>query len=254
MPIGAQPRPLINCDRKIVVIWSPKSACTTAYVWFSQVSGFAEDVRKHHAWPHRHRTEVFNHSELYRRGLRSDLSDCRIVRIIRDPYSRAVSIYRHALRTKFAEEDMESFSGGRLDADKGYSFQQFLDLLEYLDMSSCDMHYRPQFHPFEKVRRPDKFINISTQDMFAELNAFEASAALPQTDFKSLDWLHQLEGRRKANAAEIEGDKLDEVSVSRRDVKVLNRFPSYDQLLTPEARARIEKIYRTDFEAYGEIL
>ena len=253
-PITSAPMPLINIDKNMAVLWSPKSACTTVYVWFSHVSGFAEDVRDYSSWPHRHRQEQYVKSDLYDDSAANGMESAKLLRIIRDPYSRAVSIYRHALQTFFADQDMEVYSNGKLSAVEGYSFQNFLDMVARLDMRRSDMHFRPQVHIYETQRKPDRLINISKQDLFTELNAFEAEAGIPKTNFEVLDWLHELEGKRKAKQEPMEGSRLDTTAFSRQQVKKLGQFPNYGQLLTPEARQKIELIYKSDFDAYREFL
>jgi hypothetical protein len=253
-PLTMGPTPLLNKHKKLIVLWSPKSACTTLYVWFSHVSGFSEDVRNYNAWPHRHRSEVYMKSEFYRESVASGMKDSSVLRVIRDPYSRAVSIYRHALLTNFADADMDAFSGGAVSNRTGYSFQTFLDLLGRLDMRRVDFHFRPQFHVYEKKQPAHHVINVSRQDLFTSLNAFEAEMGLARTDFHDLHWLHSLENKRKAKQEPVEGKDLDHAPFNRRQVAHLNQFPSYAQLLTPEARAKIEAIYKVDFDAYRDYL
>lgn len=253
-PLTLGPTPLVNPDKNLVVLWSPKSACTTVYVWFSHVSGFSADVRAYAHWPHRHRMEQFQKSKLYYDGIMSGMTDATVLKIIRDPYGRAVSIYRHALQSRFAEVEMEAWSGGTFDARRGYSFQTFLDLLETLDMRKVDVHFRPQLHPLEETRGISRLVNISKADMFQQLNAFEEEQGWPRTDFADLHWLHELEGKRKARQEPMAGDALDEVPFSRSQVKERGQFPHYAQLLTPRARRRIEAVYKADFDAYGQYL
>ncbi len=250
-PLSATPAPLLNKDKNLVVLWSPKSACTTIYVWFSHISGFSGDVMNYAAWPHKHRMEQFMKSPLYAESARDGMAGARTLRIIRDPYGRAVSIYRHALQTHFATEPMSAFSNNRISAEGGYSLQTFLDLLEQMNMLRSDIHFRPQFHPYEATRTIDRIINISKSDLFTELNTFEDESGLPHTDFTDLNWLHKLEHKRKALQEPMEGGALDEVPFSRSMVKE-GRFPSYSQLLTPRARQRIETIYKADFDAYAD--
>ena len=52
----------------------------------------------------------------------------------------------------------------------------------------------------------------------------------------------------------MQGDRLDETVFNRHQVRDLEQFPSYQQLLTPEARQKIERIYRVDFDAYRDYL
>ncbi len=253
-PITDGPRPMVNEDIKLTVLWSPKSACTTTYVWFAHVSGFSKDVHEYAAWPHRHREERYQLSPLYARSIHGDLTANRVLRIIRDPYGRAVSIYRHALQTPFAEKELAKFDGGRHDAARGFSFQTFLDMVAELDMPAVDIHFRPQFHPYEAERSPDVVINITKQDLFTELNRFEGDMGYPTTNFADLDWLKKLEHKRKAGQDEMEGDALDTMIFNRHQVSKLGQFPRYDQLLTPEAKQKIESIYKVDFDAYSAFL
>src|SRR5439155_20288125 len=88
------PRPLVDAEKRVIVLWSPKSACTTTYVWFSHLCGFVDEVEKHDAFPHRHRIDVYMGSERYWSAIENDTRDFHVVRVIRDPYARAVSIFR----------------------------------------------------------------------------------------------------------------------------------------------------------------
>lgn len=254
LPLTMNPKPLINKDKNLIVVWSPKSACTTTYVWFSHISGFANDVRNYASWPHRHRLEKYLKSGLYSDSAASGMETAKMLRIIRDPYARAVSIYRHALQTFFADKDMETYSQGRTSAETGYSFQTFLDLLLQLDMQRSNIHFRPQYHSFEMTRTADRVINITKQDLFTELNQFEVDQGFGKTNFEDLNWLHNLESKRKAKQERVEGEGIDTVPYSRNQVTNLGMFPSYDQLLTPEARQKIETIYKSDFAAYRNYL
>lgn len=247
--------PLINPDRRIMVYWSPKSACTSVYVWFAALGGFVDEVQSFNAKaPHQHRTKVFNRSAFFQRGIGMDPAELRVVKVLRDPFDRAVSIYRHALKTGFAEGDMGAFSGGRLTAAGGYSFHQFLDLVEALDLGRANIHYRPQLHVHESVRRPDRIINISKEDMFGALNDFAVSCGLAPVDLADFDWLRAIEHGRKAKSQPVEGEGVDFMSFDQQAALGAAPFPTYAQLLTPAARERIRQIYRVDFEAYADAL
>lgn len=247
--------PLIDPDQKIMIYWAPKSACTSVYAYFAALAGYVDEVRDYSSRsPHKHRTQVYNRSDFFKRGVEMDPAALRVVKVIRDPYSRAVSIYRHALKTGFADDDMTAFSNGALNAATGYSMQQFLDLVESLDMGRANIHYRPQTHIFEEVRKPDHVINISKEDMFAALNTFAVACGLQPVDLTQLDWLHKIESGRKAKAQPVDGDAIDQRAFDKEAAQGNTAFPSYEQLLSPEVRARIEKIYAVDFANYRDAL
>src|SRR6185437_13167032 len=49
------PRPLINPDARLVVLFSPKSACTTVVMWFLHHLGHGQKARDYATWPHHYR-------------------------------------------------------------------------------------------------------------------------------------------------------------------------------------------------------
>jgi hypothetical protein len=246
--LAKPPRPLIDKDRQFVLGWSAKSACTTAYVWFASVGGFLDEVLAHHWFPHKHRHEVLLKSGRYREALCAYTPDFIFIKIIRDPYMRAVSIFRHAIARCFADADLHARFGPGVDSQCGVSFQQFLDLLANLDMTKAELHYRPQLHPFEQHRPADKTINISRSNLLAELAALEKTYGWPSTDFANSEWFRKIENTR-SEALGSEGEPLDRAMLSHASHR--RAFPSYAQLLTPEARHKIEHIYARDFEAYA---
>src|SRR5579871_1911293 len=243
------PPPLVDQERRLIVVWSPKSACTAVYVWFASVCDFLDEVEEYGS-PHRHRMEVFRRSQRY-----FDSRDCYssgfiVIRIIRDPYIRTASIFREAFAGDYADRDAARFG---LDFGRGISFEQFLSLVESLDMTVADTHFRPQFHPFEHEREPDVTINVSRQELFSELNHLEQRMRWPRTNFASLGWFHAFEKSRHPVPDQAVADAYNAV-IARGSPPENTPFPKYESLLVPEARKRIETIYRADFEAYGEYL
>jgi hypothetical protein len=248
--LGLRPSsPLIDHQNKLLIYWSPKSACTSVYVWFSAFAGFVDEVLR--SGPHRHRTLIFNKSAFCAKGLETDPDELFAVKVLRNPYDRAVSIYRHALVTGFADDDIRSAYGGKLTREEGFSFQKFLDLVVKVGFTKSNPHYRPQTMRRDLIRKADYVINISKQDLFSELNAAVASRGMPPVDLGKINWLHSLESRRKARTQPVEGENLDfqpfDWSAARGD----KPFPTYEQLLTHSAKERIREIYGIDFETYG---
>jgi hypothetical protein len=248
--LRASPPPLVDRERRLVVLWSPKSACTAAYVWFASVCGFLDQVRQYES-PHHHRMQVFRTSRRYLDSIVADTSDFHVVRIIRDPYARAVSIFREAFVGNYADRDAALVN---LNFDAGVSFHMFLLMLERLDMENVDTHYRPQLHPFERARKPDTIINISKADLFSELNAFEERSDWPVTDFAAMEWFHAYERARRAPPPAIYGRDMFKTPIARGNPPAQTPFPDFACLLAPEAKARIKSIYRDDFDAYRGFL
>lgn len=251
---GVKPRALLHPDARLLVLWSAKSACTTTFVWFARVSGQLEALRASGKKPHKFRAQDYYGSELHRRGLEIPLGEYRIVQIIRDPYSRAVSSYRHALNTGYEDERLASSAVGPLDRWRGFSFSRFLDYLETLDLDEANPHHKPQWHPIDADRVPDRIINISRQNLFAELNGAEAEFGLPHTPFDELDWLHAFEGKRKAKEVPFDGADVPDTPFDEMAARGDKPWPKYGQFLTEPIRRRIETLYARDFEGFAGYL
>ena len=250
-PLAQTPRPWLNPDRNMMVLWSAKSACTTSFVWFLNSIGWLEDFRRSRSYAHRFRRDIYEKSDLVRRGRAKLIDDYTILHIIRDPYTRAVSSYRQALKFGFADRGSYSLPGSPLDRNAGFSFTEFLDVLGEVDLTRGNVHWKLQVHPVEALRRPERVINISRQDLFEELTRVEEEFGLPHTDCASLDWLHRQEARRKSRPdAAASGDSSD-VPFTRADAEGQRPWPDYQRFLTPAVRRRIERLYARDFEAFA---
>jgi hypothetical protein len=247
-------RALVNADKRLMVVWSPKSACTTAYVWFAAQSGLLDELRQTPGSPHQHRRLRYYQSALYRDGLRLPLREFRIVRIIRDPYTRAASIYRHALMNRYLDPLLHDLPDDPRDRQRGLSFQEFLDLLATRDLRRADIHLQPQVRAVEALRPADVTINISKSDLFAALNRVEAEFGLAHTDFTNMAWLLDMERQRRARDEPVAGTGIDQRRFGQRAARGRAPFPAYRQLLTPAACRKIEQLYAADFAAYRGFL
>jgi len=249
MRIG--PPPLIHPGARAIVVFSPKSACTSVVIWFLHQIGHAQRAREHHHWPHRYRIDLYYASEHYRDACRLDLTDFRVVRVMRDSFDRAASSFRHLLRSRLPDETLAELLGRSDAAETGVSFCEFLDMLERIDLTTCDEHHRIQRHPIEDLLPVTHLINVSTEDLFVRLNQVEADLGLPITDFDELEWIHSLDRRRnrfdgKLNTADAYNVRLTRTNARR------GPWPPYRALLTAPARERIARLYAVDIAAYGQ--
>lgn len=246
--LDVNPRPLVDPERRLVVVFSPKSACSSVVIWFFNQIGLAAEARAFNNWPHRYRRTVYYRSDRYRRGLAGNLASYRVIRVIRDPAARAASSFRHALRVRTGV--LAAFTGED-PAEAGVSFRRYLDYVEALDIRRCNTHDRQQFHPVEHHLAPDRVINISTEDLFAALSEIEREFGLDQTDFSRIPWLSEVEDRRTV-ATTMPGADAYELPLTPRHT--FEAWPARSALLTAEARRRIAAIYREDYAAYAPFL
>ena len=243
------PRPLIHPTARVIVIFSHKSACTSALVWFLHHLGHTKAAMDYHAWPHQYREEVYYHSQLYRRAYDLDLADFTLIRIVRDPWDRAVSSFRHALEWGYADTTIAKLLRRRDVASRGLAFAEFLELLERLDLTTCDEHFRIQRHPVENILPVHYLINVSTENLFTRLNDVEVELGLPRSDMAKMAWVRRLRAHSRPLGEFVDATDAYTRRLSRQDAKC-GPWPPYEALLTPEARERIARMYRIDIESY----
>jgi hypothetical protein len=246
--LAVSPRPLVDTERQLMLLFSPKSACTSAVIWFYQQAGLIDVARKYDRWPHRYRTRVFNQGNAFDRAAALGLDKFRIVRVVREPLSRCVSSFRHALASDYARKELNAVLGMPLEGPLSLSFEQWVDFLERSDLFSCDTHHRVQYHPVERLRKPDFIINVSRQDLYTELNRIEQLLGLPHTDFPNLDWLQRMHRHRDFHHRI---DLVDAASVPLGREEARNGpWPTNGALLRDDLKARLRVLYRVDFDAY----
>ncbi len=246
--LWAAPQPLINPDAKLMVVFSQKSACTNVLIWFFHHLGHAPAARHFHPWPHEYRTSVYYYSHLYRNAYSLDFSKFSVVRVVRDPYERAASSFRHVLRHGFVDTLIAKRLRYRDIATKGLSFSAFLDFLETLDLANCDPHFSLQRHPIEDRLPVNHLINISTESLFSRLSEVETAIGLPQSRMVEHPWVNQWRGHNRP-ANELAGDDLYSQFLSREQAH-LGPWPRDAALLTAPARERISRLYAVDIKAY----
>lgn len=243
-----QEMPLLDPQGRFVVLFSPKSACSSVVIWFFHLLGLAEEARAYDEWPHEYRLKRFYKREDYLAARASSRPESvQVLKVVRDPLRRAVSSFRHALGLGYANAAIRQALGVDVEA-QGLSLRQFIDFLQTENLATCDPHHRQQWHPLEAVRTPDQLINIDRSDLFEGLNAFEARLGLPATDFAPLHWLHELQANR---VPETMSGPIDALYNQPLTVEQARSGPWPDQLLSADARQRLERLYARDIALYA---
>jgi len=237
---------LIHPEHKFLLLFSPKSACSSTVIWFLHTMGLAGEAQAYSDWPHDYRVHQLMRSEAQRATREIPPEQLTVLRVVRDPLERAVSSFRHALGFHYARDAILARIG-RDTRHEGLSFQQFIDFLSLEDLDQCDPHHRRQCHAVERLRAPDVLINASRQDLFAGLNDFERRMGMPVTDFAALRWLHDVQSTRVPQRVD-DGQPADQVVLTREHAK-LGPWPHH--LLTPLARERLTELYADDIARYA---
>ena len=236
-----------------MLVWSPKCACSVTTIWFFRTMGLAREARKYGWFPHKYRIQVYYKSDAYQAALDSDFSDYRFIRVFRDPYSRAASSYKQAIRLGTCDDLVSKYMKRRTSAETGYSFTQFLESLQRVDLSAADIHIRPQSHPVEAQFDMDFFINISKQDLFAGLRRVERQLGLPKTRIKKMRWTQSIEARRHVEESVFHDRDVSTYPWTSKDAWE-GPWPRSKDLLTDETRGLIRELYDIDFTRFAALL
>jgi hypothetical protein len=233
----------------MIVIFAARAACSTVTIWFLHQLGHLKAACEFHPWPHQYRLRVYYRSQLYAKAYGLDLSNFSVVRVVRDPFARAASSYRHALLHGYLNAEVAKLHQ-RNDVDaSGYSFADFLDVLEQLDLTSCDIHCRIQRHPIEDRLPVRHLINVSTEDLLARLNEVAADLQLAPLDFAARRWIRRVDGSRTPRSALAD---LTDLATRRFNAETARHGPwaPGEAFLTPAIRQRLARLYAVDIAAY----
>lgn len=249
--------PLQRPGFPVAVCWSAKSGCTTVLKWFLAHNGLLAEALAHSGWVHDYRQDRLCNSRDYARQcdrlLKRGPGDVSVIKVIRDPASRAVSSFLHFLRCGREEaawsgpamvEQWKRAAG--LGHQPGLSFRQFLMFVAAKQerRSPLDIHFRPQFDP-EQDSLVDTFIPL--EDLAAGLARVEARRGLPHVD------VHQFSRSGHHNPPSAEHDWPGQAAAFAADHDTLRALgtPPSRVFLDPETRALIHGAYRVDYDAYA---
>lgn len=242
--LRANPRPLYHHPRRLLVVFSAKSACTSVVQWYLKLCGLLPAARFYHPWPHRYRVEVLYKSQRFETWLNHfNPADVRTVQFVRDPVKRCLSSYRHALRFGFADRKMSRALWRRVNHHKGFSLDFFLAYLEKTGVGpNADVHFRTQLHPIMGFVNIEK-INVDDHDLFEELNRLESEMNLKPTDFANHPAFQRIV--RRHVAPQRANRVADEATVlTREDART--EWPDLGSRIAPETVERIRRIYARD--------
>lgn len=243
------PKPLIHPKHRVIVIFSAKSACTNVLIWFLTQLGHRRAARDFDRWPHQYRMDVYYHSRLYRDSLCGDFNGFKVIRVVRDPFERAASSFRHVVAHEFADRQIDRKIGPRNLARDGLSFSEFLSFLERINLEDCDPHYAIQRHPLEDRLKADYVINVSRENLFDRLNEVEAELKLKPTSLRDDSWVRRLRARDRP-AHELNDCEGIYTRRLTREAARSGPWPNNDALLTDDARRRIAVLYAKDIACY----
>ena len=201
---------------QMVIGWTPKAGCTVVQKMFFDHCGLLEEAQRFDPWIHNYRMRFLKPCPP------SERKKLVCFKVVRNPYSRAVSGYLQICFKAFPDH---SFS----------SFEHFLDVLSTGHNKHRDAHYAPQYRTGESY---DEILRLEEMD-----------TTIPFLNEKygwNLRWGftsdHHVQKQKN-----LETGYLGNHDFSQSRVPIA----SYKMFYNAENKRRVEFIYREDFVHYG---
>jgi hypothetical protein len=236
-----EPRPLLDPNTKIALLWSAKAGSAFSVKWFFAQSNLLHAAYFYHGWVHKFREEVFYNSKRYIEAqVAFKKEDYLCIKVVRSPFSRVVSSYIHALKYGYENDGLRVFLGRDITESSGFSFYEFVSYLYTIDISRCNNHHREQLHPIEinGLLVPNHVIKL--EDSMNEIKSLEEKYKLKRTPVETFrDSPHNTQ-RRSGN------EFCGMVQYSPSDEEFFN----YRHFYNNELVNKVLLIYENDFKAY----
>lgn len=245
-------RPLISSDRKVVISFSPKAGCTQVALWFFLQEGLLQSASAYNEWPHRFRTRVYYSTSRYQERRKAfcaeGASDWSLIKVTRDPTQRMLSIFRHAVKTRFLDDVIKRKL--RVDPQRsGLSLEQFGTVLAGRDLTTTgpmDPHVCHQFHPVWDLPFKQSFtINLDDVHFEVEINRVSATLGLHQVDFSQHAEFQRVRKIHHASDQALENEDLFTKPFHRAEIR--RSFPKSQLLADPRVHALAQRLYGPDF-------
>ena len=229
---------IVDEKSKLIMLWTPKAACTTACIMMFKHMGLLEDALKCSKWIHKYRYEVFyeKHGSV---NINDHLLSKKyfIFKVIRNPYDRAVSSYLYEIKSTPKEKL------------KKLSFEEFLKHIEinsgifiYNNEIDRDITYHscPQYVKDEEIYI-NKYVHIEIgKEDIDEINKLCNINLDINIDNKDLT-PHHIQRSETSNKDYLGNIPFDELP---------NIPASYKCFYNELTKKLVEEIYADDFTNY----
>jgi hypothetical protein len=232
MPRDNDKNALIDYNKRLILFWTPRAACTCAVAIFFKHTGLLDTVLQHHQWPHRYRNIYYNNNRATLRNFK-DKSYCKI-KVVRNPYHRIVSCYIHYIKT--ARPNTIKI--------KNYSFFEYLNAIIKDDIPG----YIYKYHVIPQASKADAYISkiVKIENIENDLKKIDKERGFNLYD----------------SYLDIKAKKLTHITPKNENIKYFVGYlktdeikkigvPDYKYFYNDQIKAIVGRIYRLDIERYG---
>lgn len=238
-------RPLFSKDHNLALFFSAKAGCTFALKWFFFHTNYLDEALAYHPWIHEYRLNVFYKLPEYKKNIHEILNEqTNTIKIVRDPYARAVSSYIHAARCGYENEKLSHFLNRKVDKERGFSFREFVSYLGSIDLRRCNPHHRVQIHLSEEKGLVIPNYIVKLENSLDDFKQIETELGLRESDLVFLNHSGHHVPKNEENT--FSGD----IPYSVHSTKGLS-FPSYIKFYDDHLKKEIARLYQIDFDTYG---
>jgi hypothetical protein len=245
-----RPKPLLSQQLGLALFLSPKAGFTFGTQWFLDHAVLLQEARERNPWVHDYRQHVFCHQPEYLEAahiLARQPDRFLKVKLVRNPFQRAVSSYVHANRFGHADAAIGEALGRDLATSKDrFSFVEFVDYLKKAGVTNCDVHHRQQAHPAETQGYVHMDEVVWLEHAASGLQTVERRLGLPHLD---------LERYRKSDHHSIRYDSPGYVGEERfrfsHPKEGMLKAPSAESFYNDALRRAVAELYSEDFRRYG---
>lgn len=242
-----KPAPIIFPEKRLIMLWSAKAGSTFSMKWiFSQMNLF-EQAQDYHKWIHRYRLEIYYLGKQYHKGLKLFLKEpdsFNIIKIIDNPFKRAVRSYIHACIHGYEDKKLSSFLNRKINSENRFSFREFCHYLSKIDITKCDIHHKSQVSELERRDYLNNIHLVYLDESMKEIPRLEKLFVLEKIDLLPL---------RKSDhhCPKYETSKfMGDVVMNSIYNEAKSSIPEYKQFYDAEIIKLVLNVYHEDFEQY----
>jgi len=230
---------LLDEEHKIIMDWSAKAGSVLAVTMFFRHMGVLEEAMRYDRWVHRYRTKVFMRKHRVHDAHLEDGAYFKF-KIVRNPYSRAVSSYIFAMRTGYADEEIRTVLHKE---PYDMSFADYVAFLKATDIATCNIHHRRQKKEYE-------FQSAGVFDFVCRLERIEPDIETVNRMSGAGFSLHGLIRRSEHHAPIESGIEVNISNVPWSEI-MKRGIPAYRNFYNPGLKRAVRSIYHDDIDTYG---
>ncbi|PGL86070.1 hypothetical protein CN931_07415 [Bacillus sp. AFS054943] len=239
--------PHFHKDFPIILFWSHRSGCTSLANWFFFQIGLYKEAMNYAPFIHHYEYEIYKNRTNYYKDLELELLNLKkeTIKLVRNPYKRAVSsfliLYDNPYATKQWESIREYFYNNK-NIQKGISFKQFLYYVKDMGpkSSQLDHHFSQQY-----IEGEEKVIkqNIKLENFNTIIPKLEKEYGLLSSDISLLTNSNHHRAHQMIHKGNYADDDITNPNFPS--------LPTYRSFYDEEALNLVSEIFTDDFEAYG---